>query len=242
MIRIAIVDDDDRLCSKIEKILLSYNDLITVELDVEILSDGEELFEFLDHEHDFDLIFLDIQMTTMDGIEVGKRLRFQQKNNAVQIVYMTSLESRDRELFEIRPMGFIAKPVSEADVVKMLDTYMDLFCSVGGIFDFVSGRQHLQVPYEEIIYFKSDNKLIFLHTQDNLYSFYGQLSDTVKKLPLHFLNIHKSYIINKNYILRYNYDNIIMTNNEIIPISQKNRKKVRHILIKKGLISGEEFF
>ena len=242
MIRIAIVDDDAKLCSKIEKILLAYNDLVTAEFDVEILYSGEELFEFIDHEHDFDLIFLDIQMSTMDGVEVGKQLRFRQKNNSVQIVYMTSLESRDRELFEIRPMGFIAKPISESDIVKMLDTYIDLFYNMGGLFDFVSGRRHLQVPYEEILYFKSDNKLVFLHTQEEVYSFYGQLSNAVKKLPLQFWNVHKSYIINKNYILKYNYDNFIMINNAIIPISQKNRKKVRHILMKNSLTAGEEFF
>ena len=242
MIRIAIVDDDRKLCSRIEKILLAYNDLGTAEFDVEVFYSGEELFRFINHEHDFDLIFLDIQMRYVDGVEVGKRLRFQQKNNIVQIVYMTSLQCRDRELFEIRPMGFIAKPVEKADIVKTLDTYMELYEDMGKLFDFISERQHLKIPYEEILYFKSENKIIRLYTQGNVYSFYGQLSDTVKKLPLQFLNIHKSYIINKNYIFKYNYDYIIMTNQEIVPISQKNKKKVRLLLMKEGLTAGEEFF
>ena len=242
MLRIAIVDDDIKLCSKIEQILLAYDKVASIDIDIEVLYNGEDFYKFIINEHDFDLVFLDIQMDRLDGIEIGHLIREKLKNNLMQIVYITSLDNRDRELFAIRPMGFIAKPIKNSDIVKSVDTYLELFKNMNKMFDFISDRQHLKIPYEQIIYLTSDDKLISLYTDNNTFSFYGQLSDVAKGLPFQFLSIHKSYIINKFYIIKYNYDNVIMINNERIPISQKNQKNVRKLLMQDSFNAGEEFF
>ena len=163
---------------------------------------GEDFYKFIVNEHDFDLVFLDIQMDRLDGIEIGHLIREKLKNNLMQIVYITSLDNRDRELFAIRPMGFIAKPIKNSDIVKSVDTYLDLFKDMNKMFNFISDRQHLKIPYERIIYLTSNDKLISLYTDNNIFSFYGQLSDVAKGLPFQFLSIHKSYIINKFYIIK----------------------------------------
>lgn len=242
MIRIAIVDDDIKLCSKIEQILLAYDKVASIDIDIEVLYNGEDFYKFIINEHDFDLVFLDIQMDRLDGIEIGHLIREKLKNNLMQIVYITSLDNRDRELFAIRPMGFIAKPIKNSDIVKSVDTYLELFKNMNKMFDFISDRQHFKIPYEQIIYLTSDDKLISLYTDNNTFSFYGQLSDVAKGLPFQFFSIHKSYIINKFYIIKYNYDNVIMINNERIPISQKNQKNVRKLLMQDSFNAGEEFF
>ena len=95
----------------------------------------EEKFKnFILTEHDFDLIFLDIQMDDIDGIEIGHFLRDELNDNLVQIVYITSLKNRDRELFSIRPMNFIAKPVETEKIVETLDTYYKLFRDMDKMF------------------------------------------------------------------------------------------------------------
>lgn len=71
MIRIAIVDDDEKLCSKIEQSLIAYRETTAIELDIELFYSGESFYHFLTSEHDFELIFLDIQMKSIDGVEVG---------------------------------------------------------------------------------------------------------------------------------------------------------------------------
>lgn len=57
-----------------------------------------------------------------------------------------------------------------------------------------------------------------------------------------FISVHKSYIINKFYVVRYNYDSVIMTDNTRIPISQKNQKNVRRLLMQHNKEAGEEYF
>lgn len=242
MIRIAIVDDDMKLCSKIEQILLAYEKLSSVEFNIEVMYSGESFYQFITHEHDFDLVFLDIKMETLDGIEAGHLIRDKLKNNIMQIVYITSINTRDRELFGIRPMGFIAKPITNSDIVKAVDTYMNLFVNMDKMFDFISDRKHIRIPHEKILYLQSDDKLINLYTESNIFTFYGRLCDTAKELPFQFIIVHKSYIVNKFYIVKYNYDSIIMVNNQEITISQKHRKNVRKLLMQDSMRAGEEFF
>ena len=60
MIRIAVVDDDWYISSRIERILLSYDHISTYDLDIEVFQNGLDYFKYLKNEHDFDLIFLEI--------------------------------------------------------------------------------------------------------------------------------------------------------------------------------------
>ncbi len=266
MIRIAVVDDDKKLCSKIDRDILAYAKVSSKAIDVEVLYSGEKFKNFILTEHDFDLIFLDIQMDDIDGIEIGHFLRDELNDNLVQIVYITSLKNRDRELFSIRPMNFIAKPVETEKIVETLDTYYKLFRDMDKMFMFTSERQHLKIAYDKIICFKSDDKKVYLYTEDKgkedkekedgsenkedkekevkskVYTFYGRLSDIAENLPFQFISVHKSYIINKFYVVRYNYDSVIMTDNTRIPISQKNQKNVRRLLMQHNKEAGEEYF
>ena len=84
MIRIAIVDDDEKLCSKIEQSLIAYRETTAIELDMELFYSGESFYHFLTSEHDFELIFLDIQMKSIDGVEVGHLIREKLNNNIVK--------------------------------------------------------------------------------------------------------------------------------------------------------------
>ena len=242
MIRIAIVDDDEKLCSKIEQSLIAYRETTAIELDIELFYSGESFYHFLTSEHDFELIFLDIQMKSIDGVEVGHLIREKLNNNIMQIVYITSLDTRDRELFDIRPMSFIAKPISDSKIFKALETYLRLYTNTKKMFDFVADRQHLKIPYDQIIYLQSDDKKVIIQTKHNMFSYYGKLSDAVNKLPFQFICVHKSFVINKFYIKKYNYDNVVMVNNEVISISKSNQRNVRKLLMQDSIQAGEEFF
>lgn len=92
MIRIAVVDDDWYISSRIERILLSYDHISTYDLDIEVFQNGLDYFKYLKNEHDFDLIFLDIEMSGPNGVEIGRHIRNVMKNNITQIVYITAFD------------------------------------------------------------------------------------------------------------------------------------------------------
>ncbi len=85
MFRIAICDDDQAIGSQIEKVLLKYSKTACLEIDITVFYSGEELYRYIESGHGFDLIYLDIEMELMDGLEVGKRIRNVMKDHKTEI-------------------------------------------------------------------------------------------------------------------------------------------------------------
>ena len=147
MIRIAVVDDDWYISSRIERILLSYDHISTYDLDIEVFQNGLDYFKYLKNEHDFDLIFLDIEMSGPNGVEIGRHIRNVMKNNITQIVYITAFDGYEQALFKVRPMDFLKKPFADIDVINTVETYIELYDSAGKLFEFTSQRKKRKVPF-----------------------------------------------------------------------------------------------
>lgn len=88
MIRIAICDDDLIIASSVENLLLKISEETHIKIDVEVFSDGSELWKAVVAGYDFDLLYLDIEMAQLNGIDVAKRIR--EKNLDVIFIYISS--------------------------------------------------------------------------------------------------------------------------------------------------------
>jgi DNA-binding LytR/AlgR family response regulator len=234
MFRVAICDDQQEICSQIENIILDYRKDVAIEIDVEVFFTGEELCEFIEKEHDFDLIFLDIELGMIDGIEVARRIRQDMNDEITQILYISSKQSYAMDLFESRPLNFLVKPLSEERIIKYIKQAIQL-CEKGNLlFEFRMGKIFYKVPYKDIIYFESNDKKIQIVTVKGGYEYYGKLSDIEQIVPnKDFLLIHKSYLVNYMYVSEAWYDTLKLSNGISLPISQTYRKEVRDILIKR---------
>lgn len=114
MYRIAICDDDLVFGSLLEQYLQNFAKTRRIPIDVLVFARGEEYLEFLIEELPVDLIFLDIQFEKgLDGVQIGKELRADIKNEMTQIIYISGIESYAMQLFQNRPMDFFGK-ASEA--------------------------------------------------------------------------------------------------------------------------------
>ena len=83
MFSVAICDDDKLLCTKIENILLAYKDEI---IQTEVYFSCEKLFDDLKNDMHYDLIYLDIELKMMNGVELGWRIRNELKNDRIQML------------------------------------------------------------------------------------------------------------------------------------------------------------
>ncbi|MEE1258418.1 MAG: response regulator, partial [Lachnospiraceae bacterium] len=112
MYRIGICDDEIEFCTEIGEFVQKYAEKEKITVKTEIFTSGEALFETMNHENTFDLLFLDIELGGINGVEVGHRLREKVENEAMQIIYVSSKESYAMQLFQIRPFDFLTKPVN----------------------------------------------------------------------------------------------------------------------------------
>jgi DNA-binding LytR/AlgR family response regulator len=233
MFTVAICDDEKFTCSELEESILNFSRRSNIPIDIEIFYTGEELCGFL-RENPIDLLFLDIELEGMNGVEVGKFLRQELKNDLTQIVYISSKESYAMELFKIRPMDFLIKPFQTEEVEGRIQEALRLFGKNTLFFHYQIGKERCKVPIREIYYVKSEGRKIHIVTKETTYVFYGKLEEVYEKLPKDdFLFIHKSYVVGHEYIKHYKYDVVEMVNGEVLTISQIRRKEVRsHLLMR----------
>ena len=96
------------------------------------------------------------------------------------------------------------------------------------IFEYKKGTEIYFVNFHDIMYFSSNRKQIEIIFKDNHRDiFYGKLADISKLLPDNFCVIHKSYIINRDYIKKYRFDEVVMLNNECLRISKPHRNNMK---------------
>lgn len=232
MFKIAVVDDDEYVCSRIEEYILKFNENSLFNFDVSIYNTGESLYSCCESGEIFDIIFLDIELYKMNGIEVGMLIRDKMKNNATQIIYISGQSGYAEKLFKVRPLDFLRKPISYEDVSAMLSLYIELYGKGSLYYEFCSDRIEHRIQIENIIYFASRGKKIIVKTPYDKWEFYGKLDDLQNEsFSSGFISIHKSYYVNLLHIVDYQYKKIRLTNGEELKISQNKAKEVRQGLL-----------
>lgn len=231
LIRIAICDDEIGTCSDIENMILNYAKLQALQIDTEVFYSGETLFKTIENKDKYGLIFLDIQLLQLDGVQVGKQIREQLGNEKISIVYISSKETYAMSLFQVRPLDFLIKPITQKNVNETIDKYIRLNNLMKNDFFFHIGKSIQRLYLDEIFYFACNGKKIDIHTEAGITTFYGTMREVVEQVDgKGFWTIHKSYIVNSSYVSIYQYDAVQMTDGTILPISQKYRKPMKSCL------------
>jgi DNA-binding LytR/AlgR family response regulator len=239
MFRIAICDDEPMICSRIENIVLNYFERNNLEVDTQVFYSGEELYKFLSKGEYFDLLFLDIELKLINGIEVGRKIREDLDNQTMQIVYISGKDNYYKDLFDVRPMHFLSKPFDEIEIIKDIRLALKLTNKLGGFFTYKKNQKKYRIAVKDILYFENVGRVVKMVTVDGEEYFYGKMEEVFKQVgKYHFLHIHKSYIVNYSYVTKFKYDEVTVSNQEVLPISQAKRKLIRELQIqyeKEGL-------
>lgn len=227
MYNIGICDDEKDTCAQIADMVYEYGRKENVEIMVSVWNTGEALYQDLADKKPIDLLFLDIELVSTSGIQIGKRIRNKLENPDISIAYISSKSSYALELFKIHPIDFLIKPVSAQDIWDTIDEALRLYHRGNTVFEYKANGYSCRLPHKYIIYFYSENKKINMVTKDSTVQFTGKIKDIIVILPECFIQIHQSYIINMNYISECSYETVKMSGGVELNISQPYRKMVR---------------
>lgn len=233
MYRIGICDDDFSFCAQIEEFLENYAKRENILIETEVFLSGEEYLKYMETEPALDLLFLDIELGRINGILVGRFIRTKLENEVTQIVYVSVKESYAIQLFKTRPLDFLVKPVLETDIDKVMSEYRRLFDGKKLFFEYQIGKAIFRTAYRDIMYFQCFGKKVQLFTnKPDVKEFYAKMADVKKQLDqICFLVIHKSYIVNIQYVSEFRFNEIELSNGTVLPISQSMRKVVQQRLL-----------
>ncbi|WP_313164462.1 LytTR family DNA-binding domain-containing protein [Sedimentibacter sp.] len=229
MMRIAVCDDAVEICSELENIILDYDK----QLPVDVFYSGETLINYMKDGNRFDLIFLDIEIGKINGVEVGRFIRDELSDHITKIVYISSKSSYDRQLFDVQPLNFLPKPLNRENIIKNIKLAITLLEKENKTFSFKFNKQIHRIPIKEIIYFESAERKMKLISLNETFHFYETIGSVAERLSKsRFIITHRSYIVNYDNIKIIEKDSIKMINGDIIPVSKERVKDVRELQIK----------
>ena len=224
MINIAICDDDKNIIAELRKILTEYAVALNTKVDVYAFLNGQALVDYLSENH-IDILYLDIQMDNLTGIEVGYKIRKELSNDDIQIVYISAIKDYAMELFKIRPNNFLIKPFSKEEVYETLKEALRLLDNKAKTFTFNVKGKDIKKKITDIIYFESSRHKVKIVTNDGKFEFYSTIADVYKELEnFGFAICHSSYIVNIEHIVEFNKDKVKMSNDVVIKISRGKSK------------------
>lgn len=234
MIRVAVCDDVQNVVTQVNGYLLEYQQLKGQKLEIKSFSNAEDLWEHLKTNH-CDLIILDIELVKMNGVELGRLIRTELNDYALNIIYISAMDTYDRQLFDVQPLNFLPKPVDKQKLFDMLDLAIRLLDNKNHIFVFKDKEGSHRLSVKEILYFESLAHYFKVVTTDGDYEFRANLCDIMTELSnFGFIQVHRSYIVNYEQIKSIRYEELIMANGDAIPISRNKRKETRDTLMKFG--------
>ncbi|HBV67790.1 MAG TPA: DNA-binding response regulator [Clostridiales bacterium] len=228
MLKIAVCDDVGEICAELENIILDFQKQSGVELSVDIFFSGEGLINYIKNGNNFDLIFLDIELGKINGVEVGHFIRDKMEDYITKIVYISSKNGYDRQLLDVQPLHFLTKPLDKNMVVNDIRLAIKIIGIENNTFSFNIGSETETVPFKDIIYFECSGRQMKLISFNNVFCFYGTISSVLSNIPKDiFMVPHRSYIVNYDHVKSINRSEIKMCNGDIIPISRLKLKEIK---------------
>lgn len=226
---IGICDDERGTCGELETLLYNYGKKQGINIEVSIWYSGESLCTFLQKDTLLDILFLDIELISTDGIKVGGFIREELENPETTIIYISSKSHYAMSLFRIQPFDFLIKPLNQKMIDDVMDRSIRIYEKKNQFFEYYSKAQgcHSKLCFKDILYFYSQNKKVNVVLLKEEIQFNGKLKEIANIVPHNFCMIHQSYLVNLDFVSECSYEWMKMQNGTLLSISQPYRKTVR---------------
>ncbi len=222
--RIAICDDSNEYINIIEHHIEKLN-ISNAEYDA--YESGERLADaYINNNERYDVIFLDMEMKELNGIETANKIR--EVDEHTIIIFVTSHTEYMRESFKCSPFRFLVKPVEDDEFKEVFRDVCKKLKKQRKIFTFSENKTRVRLFCDDIIYCESQDHWIWIHTKEQTYKICKTLTELYESLDKEMMyRVHKSFIINFRYIKSIKENDIQLYHcDKLIPISRSYKKNV----------------
>lgn len=222
--RIAVCDDEKVIREQIEELVRGR----LPDADIHSYETGDAL---LAGRICFDLIFLDIQMEGISGIDAAKILR---KRNAGEerepvLIFITGIKEYVFEAFDVSAFHYLLKPLKEGKFTEVLEralkevekSVLSKASSQKEQLFFRTGKRTITVEKGQILYIESRKRKAEIHTQKEMLEIYATMNKLEEQLGEGFYRCHRGYLINMAYITEYTANSITLRNGDAVILAKE---------------------
>jgi len=253
MIRVAVCDDDEQIIKILKKYLDEKAEKLHNEtLNISLYQSAVDFLQDTDKGLVFHIVFMDIEMDGIDGVEAGNILRNSPNGDETIIIYISLHDNFYKEIVDVGSFRFIKKPIDLArldDVfsraLSMAIKYRDALCTPS-IFRYKVGKESCSVKLDDIVYFKKDSRTIELYTWASgtksinyTDKFYATFEEIIEELPSEqFIQCNRQFILNLKYVAILEKDSFLLMDMKkstvAIGRAYKNDVKARYFKYTEG--------
>lgn len=220
--RIAICDDEKQYRKIILEYVTEYFKEHLIDLEYNEFSSGEKL---LSSDKIFDIVFLDIEMNELNGIQTTKELNIRNKNTIIFIV--TAYQKYLDDAMDLNVFRYIDKPIQAKRLYNGLDKAIDLINNNEITF---KTREDgiVTIHKNDIIYVEVKRKTVYVNTIEKQYIAREKMDFFKENLTASYFAIpHVSYVINFNFVKKFQRDKVQLKNGQIISIAPKKQTEIK---------------
>lgn len=240
MLRIGICDDStdarDALRFGLEKVMWEETEQIVYEF-----SRGEGAVRWLrNHPGEIDLLFLDVEMEDLSGMEAAARIR--EFDREIALVFVTGYPDYVFEGYRVGALDYVVKPAGQARLGDVLSRVRALVNEKQErTWCFKNGEGTFRFSFSDISYFYSDRRKVNVVCQGRSpgmeYAFYGKLDRVEEELDGAFVRIHQRYLVNPDRVTYIGGDSVLVDGKEL-PVSRAMKEEALGRLARAMLSKG----
>lgn len=232
VMKIAICDDEKEIRNMLAEKLQTLYPKVTLLL----YQSGEELL--LSHKKP-DILLLDIGMSGKNGMETAKE--FRKNNKSTILIFVTVFEDYVFQAFDVGAFHYLVKPFDDTkfeevlrSAVKQLEDtkHKEIKENTNETKSLIitAKGQHIVVNLQDIVYAEVFNRKIILHTINEDIEYYGKMKELEAKAGNDFYRSHRAYLINFNYIKKYDATTIYLKKGQALIAKQNYKEFVKSYL------------
>ena len=221
-VKIAVCDDESRALAIVSSAVEGIFGDMGTEIVLEKFLGPAELLERM-KATSFDLLFLDISMPRMDGVQLAKQIKSQ--GSALSIVFVSSRTDRMFDTFAAEPFGFVRKGHFMDDLNEVITRFMEKknVRKTGDMVCFQDGRGTVSVDISRVKYIECvrNTQVLYFDGADAERKIYSRMETLEEELRKYgFLRIHKGYLVNCQFISRFDPKYLLLITQEQLPIGR----------------------
>lgn len=228
VVQIAVCDDEkiflEDLVSQISTQFLENDN----EIHINSYMDGKKLLE-ASEKIPFDILFLDIEMPGINGIEVAEKIRA--TNPFVSIIFITNRDDLVFQSIRYRPFRFIRKHWLKEELPEATEAIIKKIKDENQYYTVSFNNSTMQIRITDIMYIESYKHDIFLYTEDEKHRIKSNLHKMEKEFEVYgFIRVHSGFLVNYRYIYSIDKTKVILNNKDMVPLSRYRIETVKQKL------------